>query len=143
MQSKWMAATGCLAALALGVAACGGRRQQRLQQWQQRQLGQQRRVRGEDRHGLLVAPAPGRVARLQTEAVNNGAKLALEQANDKAGDTNITVKYSSLDDSTAQAGTWTPEAESANARKAAQDKSTGVLSRHVQLGRQRRSRSRS
>jgi branched-chain amino acid transport system substrate-binding protein len=36
------------------------------------------------------------------------------------------VKYESLDDSTAQAGSWTPEAESANALKAAQDESTGV-----------------
>jgi branched-chain amino acid transport system substrate-binding protein len=61
-------------------------------------------------------------SRVQTEAVNNGAKLALEQANNKAGD--ITVKYVPLDDSTAQAGSWTPEAESANARKATQDKST-------------------
>jgi branched-chain amino acid transport system substrate-binding protein len=33
------------------------------------------------------------------------------------------VKYTSLDDSTAQAGTWTPEAASANARKVAQDDS--------------------
>ena len=48
-----------------------------------------------------------------------GIKLALEQAGNKAGE--ITVKYESLDDSTAQAGTWTPEATSANARKAAQD----------------------
>ena len=50
-----------------------------------------------------------------------GIKLALEQAGGKAGDT--TVKYTSLDDSTAQAGTWTPEATSANARKVAQDDS--------------------
>ena len=32
----------------------------------------------------------------------NGIKLALEQAGNKAGD--FTVKYESLDDSTAQAG---------------------------------------
>src|SRR4051812_11925312 len=54
----------------------------------------------------------------------NGIKLALEQTGGKAGD--ITVTYKSLDDSTAQAGNWTPEATSANARKAAQDKSTAV-----------------
>jgi branched-chain amino acid transport system substrate-binding protein len=46
-------------------------------------------------------------------------RLALKQAGGKAG--NITVKYTSLDDSTAQAGAWTPEATSANARKVAQD----------------------
>ena len=54
----------------------------------------------------------------------NGIKLALEQTGGKAGD--ITVKYKSLDDSTAQAGSWTPEAVSANARKAAQDDTTAV-----------------
>ena len=51
----------------------------------------------------------------------NGIKLALEQAGNKAGD--FTIKYESLDDSTAQVGSWTPEATSANARKAAQDDS--------------------
>jgi branched-chain amino acid transport system substrate-binding protein len=57
--------------------------------------------------------------RLQTVAMVNGIKLALEQHGGKAGD--YTVKYTSLDDSTAQAGTWTPEATQANARKVAQD----------------------
>jgi branched-chain amino acid transport system substrate-binding protein len=51
----------------------------------------------------------------------DGIKLALEQAGGKAGET--TVKYTSLDDSTAQAGTWTPEATGANARKVAGDDS--------------------
>jgi branched-chain amino acid transport system substrate-binding protein len=55
----------------------------------------------------------------QTKAMVQGIELALKQANNKAG--NVTVKYQSLDDSTAQAGTWTPEATSANARKVAQD----------------------
>lgn len=58
-------------------------------------------------------------SRPQTTAMVQGIRLALKQANNKAG--NITVKYESLDDSTAQAGTWTPEATSANARKVAQD----------------------
>jgi branched-chain amino acid transport system substrate-binding protein len=58
-------------------------------------------------------------SRPQTTAMVNGIKLALKQANNKAGD--FTIKYQSLDDSTAQAGTWTPEATSANARRAAQD----------------------
>jgi branched-chain amino acid transport system substrate-binding protein len=57
--------------------------------------------------------------RLQTTALVNGIKLALKQAGNKAG--NISVKYTSLDDSTAQAGNWTPEATSANARRVAQD----------------------
>src|SRR5262245_54300466 len=58
----------------------------------------------------------------QAEAIRNGMKLALEQAGGRVGD--YAIKYTSLDDSTAQAGAWTPEATSANARKAAQDDST-------------------
>jgi branched-chain amino acid transport system substrate-binding protein len=58
----------------------------------------------------------------QAEAIRNGMKLAHMQAGGRVGDYKIT--YTSLDDSTAQAGAWTPEATSANARKAAQDDST-------------------
>ncbi len=58
-------------------------------------------------------------SRPQTTAMVQGIELALKQANNKAG--NVTVEYESLDDSTAQAGTWTPEATSANARTVAQD----------------------
>jgi branched-chain amino acid transport system substrate-binding protein len=60
--------------------------------------------------------------RLQTLAVVDGIKLALKERGGKAGP--FTIKYESLDDSTAQAGSWTPETTSANARKAAQDEST-------------------
>ncbi len=59
--------------------------------------------------------------RLQALAIVDGIKLALEQSGGKAGGT--AVKYTSLDDSTAQAGNWTPEATSANARKVAGDDS--------------------
>jgi branched-chain amino acid transport system substrate-binding protein len=116
LQSKWMAATSCLAAaLALGVAACGS----------SGNSGSGGGGGGSNASKTVTVysslPLQG-ASRVQTEAVNNGAKLALEQANNKAG--SITVKFSPLDDSTAQAGSWTPEAESANARKAAQDSST-------------------
>jgi branched-chain amino acid transport system substrate-binding protein len=60
-------------------------------------------------------------ARPQSEKLVNGIKLALKQAGGKAG--NFTVKYVSLDDATPQAGSWTPEATSANARKVTQDDS--------------------
>jgi branched-chain amino acid transport system substrate-binding protein len=62
--------------------------------------------------------------RPQTTDLVKGVKLALEQAGGKAGD--LAVKYESLDDSTAQAGSWTPEATQSNARKAAQDDSTAA-----------------
>ena len=63
-------------------------------------------------------------SRPQTTAMVQGIRLALKQAGNKAG--NISVKYQSLDDSTAQAGTWTPEATSANARKVAQDENAAA-----------------
>jgi len=55
------------------------------------------------------------------EALANGMALAFEQAGHTAG--GVQIEYVSLDDSTAQAGAWTPEAESANARRAIQDSS--------------------
>lgn len=60
--------------------------------------------------------------RPQTTDMVNGIKLALKQAGSKAGP--FTIEYQSKDDSSAQAGTWTAENVSANARAAAQDKST-------------------
>jgi branched-chain amino acid transport system substrate-binding protein len=55
----------------------------------------------------------------QTNPMVNGIKLALSQANGKAG--KWTVNYQSLDDSTAAAGKWDPGQTAANARKAATD----------------------
>ncbi|MBW3607075.1 MAG: branched-chain amino acid ABC transporter substrate-binding protein [Actinobacteria bacterium] len=63
-------------------------------------------------------------SRPQTTAMVNGIRLALKEADNKAG--NFTIKYQSLDDSTAQAGSWTPEATSQNARRAAQDENVGA-----------------
>src|SRR3954453_3058160 len=119
LSSKYMAASSCLlAALALGVAACGD----------------DNGGGGDQPKGNTAAPAKNvtvysslplqGASRDQGIAVVNGAKLALEQAGNKAG--NIPVKYISLDDSTAQAGQWTPELTSSNARKAAQDDSTAA-----------------
>jgi branched-chain amino acid transport system substrate-binding protein len=61
-------------------------------------------------------------SRNQSVAIRNGMDLALEEANGRAGQ--FEVRHESLDDSTAQAGTWTPEATSANARRAIQDDTT-------------------
>jgi branched-chain amino acid transport system substrate-binding protein len=112
MRSQWMVATGCLAA-ALALAACGGE--------DKPSTG----TTGGSKSVTIYSSVPLQGAtRLQTGALVNGAKLAIEQANNKAGD--IKVVYKPLDDSTAQAGSWTPEATSANARKAAQDDSTAA-----------------
>jgi len=55
----------------------------------------------------------------QTGPMVNGIKLALDQAGGKAGQ--WTVKYTSLDDSTAAAGKWDPGQTAANARQVAAD----------------------
>jgi branched-chain amino acid transport system substrate-binding protein len=119
LQSRWMAATGCLAAaLALGVTACGSDNSSSGSSSSSSGSGG-----GKSVTVYSSVPLQG-ASRASTADLVNGAKLALEQAGGKAGD--ITVKYVSLDDSTAQAGNWTPDATSANARKAAQDKSTAA-----------------
>jgi branched-chain amino acid transport system substrate-binding protein len=113
-----LAASGCLvAALAFGVGACGD---------DSSSGGGGGGGGGSEAKAVTIyssLPLQG-ASRPQTTALVNGIKLALEQVGNKAGD--ISVKYESLDDSTAQAGSWTPEATSANARKAAQDDATAV-----------------
>jgi branched-chain amino acid transport system substrate-binding protein len=119
LQSKFLAASSCLlAALALGVTACGGDDEP-----EGGTTGTTEEAAGKNLTIYSSVPLQG-ASRVQTTAVVNGAKLALEQAGNKAGP--HTIKYESLDDSTAQAGNWTPEQESANARKAAQDDTTAV-----------------
>jgi branched-chain amino acid transport system substrate-binding protein len=120
LHSKFLAASSCLlAALALGVTACGG-------DDDPAPAGKSDDGGGAAGKQLTVyssVPLQG-ASRASTADLVDGAKLALEQAGGKAGD--VKVNYKSLDDSTAQAGNWTPEATSANARKAAQDKSTAA-----------------
>src|SRR3979409_178817 len=119
LHSKYLAASaGLLAALALGVTASRGRETPTTSSGGG---GGGAKAAGKQLTIYSSVPLQG-ASRVQTTAVVNGAKLALEQAGNKAG--NHTIKYESLDDSTAQAGNWTPEQESSNARKAAQDDST-------------------
>jgi branched-chain amino acid transport system substrate-binding protein len=113
LRVRWLALLSCLfAVFALTVSACGD------------DDDDGGGGGGGEAGGTLNVysslPLQG-ASRPQTTAMVEGIRLALEQANGKAGD--FTIKYTSLDDSTAQAGTWTPEAASANARKVAQDDS--------------------
>jgi len=112
-----MAASGCLlAALAVGVTACGD------DSGGGGGGGGGGKSDGGSKTLTIYSSVPLQGSlRPASEALVNGAKLALEQAGNKAGEFNI--KYVPLDDSTAQAANWTPEATSANALKAAQDKS--------------------
>jgi branched-chain amino acid transport system substrate-binding protein len=114
-----LAASGCLvAAFAVGVTACGGSDSNSSG-------GSGGSSSGGSKTLNIYSSLPMQGAsRAQTLALTNGIKLALEQNNNKAG--SFPVKYTILDDSTAQAGSWTPEATQANARKVAQDPNAAV-----------------
>ncbi len=58
-------------------------------------------------------------SRVQSETMVLGIKMALEEANYKAGP--FTIDYDSWDDASAQAGTWDPAKEKDNASRAAAD----------------------
>jgi branched-chain amino acid transport system substrate-binding protein len=99
----------CCAALALGLPACGD---------DDDNGGGGSRAEGKTLDVYSSLPLQG-AQRPNTTDLVRGAQLALKQHGGKAG--GFTIKYTSLDDSTAQAGAWTPEQTSANARKVAQD----------------------
>jgi len=114
LKSRSLAAVGCLVAAAV-LAACGGGSSG----------GSSSSNSGGTKTLTIYSSLPLQgPLRVPTTALVNGAKLALEQAGGHAG--KFKIKYVSLDDSTAQAGDWTAEKTSANARTAAQDKNTGV-----------------
>jgi branched-chain amino acid transport system substrate-binding protein len=110
-MKRTIAFTGvaCWLAMAAGLVACGD----------DDDTDEERSGSGADSVNVYSSLPLQGAQRLQTLAMVNGIKLALEQAGGKAGD--IKVNYTSLDDSTAQAGNWTPEATAANARRVAQD----------------------
>jgi branched-chain amino acid transport system substrate-binding protein len=116
-----LAVIGCAGALALGLAACGGG---------DNASGTAAATTGSGSSGGTAdlyssLPLQG-ASKDQMQSVQHGIALALSQANNKAGST--TIKYTSLDDSTAQAGTWDPAQVAQNARKvASDDKSVGYI----------------
>ncbi len=114
MKVRWLAIFACLlGAFALGMTACGDDDDDDGGGGSADSGGG-----GETVNVYSSLPLQG-ASRPQTTAMVEGIKLALEENGGKAGET--TVKYTSLDDSTAQAGTWTPEATQANAQKVAGD----------------------
>ena len=109
MRSRTIGIAGGCLALAFGVAACGS--------------DDNSSSGGGGGGGSTVdiyssLPLQG-ASKDQTAAMVNGMKLALSEAGNKAG--SMKVKYTSLDDSTAQAGNWDPGQTAQNARKVAQD----------------------
>jgi len=103
-----MATLCCLVGVSAGVTACGG----------DDEGGGGGVAAGETLNIYSSLPLQG-AQRLQTIALNQGIQLALDQAGGKAG--SFKIKFEKLDDSSAQSGTWTPEATSANAREVATD----------------------
>ena len=115
MRVRWLAVFACLlGAFALGMTACGDDDDG----GGDGESAQEGGGGGGTVNVYSSLPLQG-ASRPQTTAMVDGIELALKQAGGKAGD--ITVNYTSLDDSTAQAGTWTPEATQANARRVAGD----------------------
>jgi branched-chain amino acid transport system substrate-binding protein len=110
-----VAASSCLTvALAFGVAACGSSDKNKGS-------GGSGSTGSTSLTIYSSLPLQGD-SRPQSESVVNGEKLALQEHGGKVG--KFTIKYVSLDDSTAATGKWEPGATSSDARKAAQDKST-------------------
>src|SRR6188472_2708377 len=102
-----------LAVSALGVTACGDDNES---------SGGGGTVSGDNLTIYSSLPLQG-TSKGQSEAVINGEKLALKQVNNKVG--KYTIKYVSLDDSTAQNPGTADEAQTgSNARKAVSDKTT-------------------
>jgi branched-chain amino acid transport system substrate-binding protein len=98
----------CCLALVLALPACGDDDDD----------GGGASVEGDTLQVYSSLPLQG-AQRPNTTDLVRGAELALKQHGGKAGE--FTIEYTSLDDSTAQAGTWTPEQTSANARRVAQE----------------------
>lgn len=109
-------------ALTLGLAACGGDDNKSSST-----SGSGAATTGGGGTADLYSSLPLQGAsKDQTGAMVKGIRLALEEAGGKAGST--TIKYTSLDDSTAQAGNWDPGQVAQNARKVAQDtKAVGYI----------------
>jgi branched-chain amino acid transport system substrate-binding protein len=114
LRVRSVAASSCLTvALAFGVAACGSS--------DKKSSGGSGSTGSTSLTIYSSLPLQGD-SRPQSESVVNGEKLALQEHGGKVG--KFTIKYVSLDDSTAATGKWEPGATSSDARKAAQDKST-------------------
>jgi len=114
LKIRGVAAISCLtAAMGFVVAACGS---------DNSSSGGSQSGGGGSKSLTVYSSLPLQGAsRPQSEDVIKGEKLALKQKGGKCGAN--TIKYVSLDDSTAAAGKWEAGQTSANARKAAQDKS--------------------
>ncbi len=117
MRTLGKAVTGCmLVGSVIGIVACGSSSNSSSSSASSGSSGSSSSGKTVDFYSSL--PLQG-ASTAQTTPMVNGMKLALQQAGGKAGQ--WTVKYTSLDDSTAAAGKWDPGQTAADARKAASD----------------------
>ena len=113
MRVRWFLIAALCAVFATGVAACGDD--------EEGGGGGGGTVSGNTLTIYSSLPLQG-PSRVNSESVNNGAKLALQQKGGKVGD--FTIQFKTLDDATPQAGKWDPGKTQQNARQAVQDKTT-------------------
>jgi branched-chain amino acid transport system substrate-binding protein len=115
LASRWLAVAGCVVAVSV-LGACGSSDKKSSTSGAGGSTG--------SKSVTIYSSLPLQgTSRGQSLAVINGEKLALKEVGSKVG--GFTIKYVSLDDSTAQNPGTADEAQTAqNARKAVQDKST-------------------
>jgi len=120
LRVRWLAVLSCLfAAFALAMAACGDDDDESVSGGGDGGGGG---ISGDTLTIYSSLPLQG-TSKGQSEAVINGEKLALKEVGGKVG--KYTIKYVSLDDSTAQNPGTADEGQTAqNARKAVQDETT-------------------
>jgi branched-chain amino acid transport system substrate-binding protein len=111
VSSRSLIVGGAVAALAIGVCACGGKKEASVGPV----------ISGSTLTIYSSLPLQG-AAGPQAEAIANAAKLALSDAGGKVGD--YKIRYLSLDDSTAAAGKAVAAAVAANAGRAVGDPRT-------------------
>jgi branched-chain amino acid transport system substrate-binding protein len=112
LRANHLLVSACvLVALSFGVVACGDGEE-----------GGNKAASGSKSLTIYSSLPLQGASRARARSIENGEKLALAEAGGKAGEFGISFK--SLDDSTAEAGEWQPKQTAANARTAAQDKTT-------------------
>jgi branched-chain amino acid transport system substrate-binding protein len=109
-----MMGTGCALVATLGVAACGSSSSSSSSS-----SGASAASSGGKTIDIYSSLPLQGASMVQSDAVVDGAKLALQQVGGKVNGLN--VKYISLDDSTAAAGKWDPGQTSTDAKQAASD----------------------
>jgi branched-chain amino acid transport system substrate-binding protein len=111
LQVRWLVTAICVAALTVGVSACGSSKSSG---------GATSKISGTSLTVYSSLPEQG-ASGGQAKAIENGAKIAVENRGGKVG--KYTVTYKPLDDSLASTGAADEGKGAQNARTAVQDKS--------------------